>query len=794
MKRYLDLIPISAKIHRKQSRMTRICITLAVFLVAVMFGLADMYLQGVTRQQMEENGNWHYHFHSIDTRTAAFISARPEVEISGWHDVISPDAGYSLNGSPVTVSAQEKTVFEKLFLNPLSEGNCPDAENEIAVSESLKESSSLSLGKTITLSRPDGSTVSYVITGFLADDDISRLNTGYSAETPSQIVAMTPEGASALMNTDESAAHSGEESSFVVRFSRLCNIPDTVEDIQTRNHLTGEQITGNTPLLSIEGQADGRSGVNQIYQVALVLSVIVLLTCILMISSSLNSSVAQRTEFFGMLRCLGATRRQIMRFVRCEGLYWCRAAIPAGILLSILVIWILSAVMRSMSAQWFSCMPRFGISWISIAAGALLGVLTVLLASRSPAKRAAKVSPLTAVSGNAGQTALFRKAAGTRHFKIETALGIHHAKAGKKNYLLMTGAFAICITLFLTFSTLIDFMNHAFVPPEYTPELSIASETNTCSIDRSLLAEVRENSAVKRAYGRMFAYDVPAEINGNDSAANIISYEENQFRWAAASLVSGSIEPAMQQKDQVLIVRTDHTNGQNIQPGDSISLLINGIERTVTAAGVLSDSPLARTEGTETIFCSEETFTDLTGETGYTIIDVQFQNNASSEDVEEIEDIFPGGVTFTDQLSRIQQQRNLYRAFAVLVYSFLSIIAAITVFHIMNTIRMGAAAKMREYGAMRAIGMSSRQLTKMIAAEAGTYAFSGIMAGCVIGLPMHWVIYVSLITNICGTAWHIPAGPLLLIIGIVLAASLLSIRGPVKQMKKMSIVENFKNP
>ena len=44
MKNYLNLVPISAKIHRKQSKMTRICIALAVFLVAVMFGLSDMYL------------------------------------------------------------------------------------------------------------------------------------------------------------------------------------------------------------------------------------------------------------------------------------------------------------------------------------------------------------------------------------------------------------------------------------------------------------------------------------------------------------------------------------------------------------------------------------------------------------------------------------------------------------------------------------------------------------------------------------------------------------------------------
>lgn len=541
--------------------------------------------------------------------------------------------------------------------------------------------------------------------------------------------------------------------------------------------------------MSIQGQLEGKTGVNQIYQVAFILSVIVMLTCILMISSSLNSNVAERTEFFGMLRCLGATKRQIMRFVRLEGLYWCKTAIPIGIIFSVVIVWILSAAMRVINPQWFSSMPILGISWISVIASILLGLLTVLLAARSPAKRAAKVSPLTAVSGNAGQTASFRKAANTTAFKIETALGIHHAKAKKKNYILMTGAFAVCITLFLTFSTLVDFMKNAFVPPIYTPELSIASETNTCSIFNELLEQIKQNDVVKRAYGRMFAYEVPAENNGKNYNANLISYEENQFRWAADSLIAGSIETVMQQENQVLFVQTGNID---VQVGDNISLTINNRPQIVTVAGILSDSPLARAEGTETFFCSEATFTALTGETGYTIIDIQFENNASSEDVKAIESIFSnGGVIFSDSLSQIQQQRNLYHTFAILVYGFLSIIVAITIFHIMNTISMGAATKMKEYGAMRAIGMSNRQLVKMIIAEAGTYAINGVIWGCIIGLPMHWIIYVSLITNIWRTAWSVPFIPLILIIAIVLSASLLAVREPAKRLQRMSIVENI---
>ena len=158
--------------------------------------------------------------------------------------------------------------------------------------------------------------------------------------------------------------------------------------------------------------------------------------------------------------------------------------------------------------------------------------------------------------------------------------------------------------------------------------------------------------------------------------------------------MSGSIDTVMQQENQILFVQTGNID---VNVGDNITLSINDRTQTVTVAGILSDSPLARVEGTETFFCSEKTFTALTGETGYTIIDIQFENNASSGNVETIVNLFPnGGVIFSDSLSKVQQQRNLYHTFAILVYGFLSIIVAITVFHIMNTINMGVAARLKK--------------------------------------------------------------------------------------------------
>ena len=94
---------------------------------------------------------------------------------------------------------------------------------------------------------------------------------------------------------------------------------------------------------------------------------------------------------------------------------------------------------------------------IGIVLGVVVGVLTVLIAAHSPAKRAAKVSPATAVSGNVGNTNKGHRTRFIGFIKIDTALGINHAVSARKNLILMTGSFALSIILFFGFSAGLDF-------------------------------------------------------------------------------------------------------------------------------------------------------------------------------------------------------------------------------------------------------------------------------------------------------------------------------------------------
>lgn len=284
------------------------------------------------------------------------------------------------------------------------------------------------------------------------------------------------------------------------------------------------QKHGGFSLWDLFGSAMGQT----LLLVAAVLFLLVLAAGVLMISGSLHSSVAQRTQFFGMMRCIGMSRQQIARFVRLEALNWCKTAIPAGLVLGIAVSWILCAVLRFWVGEEFSSIPLFGISGIGIISGVLVGIVTVLLAAQAPARRAASVSPAAAVSAS------MESRSGTYHayrsaiLPIEITLGIQQAAASKKNLALITGSFALSIVLFLSFSVLIDFVDHLMPQSAAAADLELSSPDGGNSIDSALTETLESMDGVERVYGRRSSFALPArwEDGSNSlSAVDLVSFD-----------------------------------------------------------------------------------------------------------------------------------------------------------------------------------------------------------------------------------------------------------------------------
>ena len=524
-----------------------------------------------------------------------------------------------------------------------------------------------------------------------------------------------------------------------------------------------------------------------------VLFLLILLAGVLMISGSINSSVAQRTKFFGMMRCIGMSTRQITRFVRMEALNWCKTAVPIGLALGIVSSWALCAVLRFFVGEEFTDIPIFGISLLGIVSGILIGVVTVLLAARAPAKRAASVSPAAAVSGNTEVVRPIRGSDHVGHFKIETSLGIRHTVSARKNLLLMTGSFALSIILFLSFSVLIELVDHLMPQSAATADIEIAGSDGSNSIDSDLAQALRGMDGVRRVYGRRSSFDVPAGLNGDatlSSRVDLISFDDfdlEALKRDGALRRGGNLSKVYGNSAYVLATWDQNRAwkvGDNVLVGDE----------ALTIASLLKYDPFSvngMTDGKLTLIASSETFVRLTGITDYSLILIQTALDATEDDVAAIRKAAEAyGCNYHD--NREQRTSGTYFAFVSCCYAFLGIIALVSVLNIVNSISMSASARIKQYGAMRAVGMDGRQITKMIASEAFTYAFLGCVTGCAIGLLLSKFLYGFLITGHFPYAvWSLPVGLLIVIILFVIGAALLAAYAPAKRIQAMSVTETI---
>lgn len=187
------------------------------------------------------------------------------------------------------------------------------------------------------------------------------------------------------------------------------------------------------------------------------------------------------------------------------------------------------------------------------------------------------------------------------------------------------------------------------------------------------------------------------------------------------------------------------------------------------------------------VICSEETFARLTGKQDYSMIGIQLGRDAADDTVKQISSFTESNVIFEDMRENNTQDRATYLASVFIVYSFLAIIAMITLFNIINSISMSVTARMKQYGAMRAVGMDGNQLTRMVAAEAFTYAISGLVIGSSIGIALSRFLYIKFLTRYFGNLWSLPIGQLAIIVAFTIIAAIAAVHAPAKRIRNMPI-------
>ncbi|KUF06365.1 ABC transporter permease, partial [Leucobacter sp. G161] len=110
--------------------------------------------------------------------------------------------------------------------------------------------------------------------------------------------------------------------------------------------------------------------------------------------NTLSLSVLQRTRELGLLRALGFTGSQVRRMVLAESAQMTLAALGFGLVLGVFYGWI--AAQSLLGSEVGFTAPS--IPWLVVAGVAVFGILLALAAAAAPARRAVRVSPVTALA------------------------------------------------------------------------------------------------------------------------------------------------------------------------------------------------------------------------------------------------------------------------------------------------------------------------------------------------------------------------------------------------------------
>ena len=136
-------------------------------------------------------------------------------------------------------------------------------------------------------------------------------------------------------------------------------------------------------------------GVDVLGGITLAFAGIALLVATIVIGNTFTAIFAQRARSLGLLRCLGATRRQVFRAVLAEtavvGVVASGVGVVVGVALIALGVAVLGAFVESMAGA------GLGLGVATLVVPFAVGVLVSLVAAVLPARRATRVAPLAAL-------------------------------------------------------------------------------------------------------------------------------------------------------------------------------------------------------------------------------------------------------------------------------------------------------------------------------------------------------------------------------------------------------------
>ena len=760
---------------------------------------------------------WHALYRNVDESTVMKLAAHHDVKTYG----LRSDAGYmNLEDATVSMMYMDRTGME-LYKVKLKEGQLPQKENDIVVSKGILEA----LGQNGKIG--DTITVPYQI---LKDDGLD-----YTKEKDFRICG--------FLADNESSKEQKQYTSLVSEAFLKAEIP--VEQVKYRFLLQVNGQKGNTTADYTEtiqniarqfGISEDDMNINKEYLAAnyvdpatipviVGIMLIVVLAGIITIYSVYYVSMNQRVREFGKLKAIGATKRQLRQIVLREGMGVALFAIPIGLLIGTVAVKVVllqfvehAKDSNVLITEAYKVVAKGEVQlyywWIYLLAIAVT-LCTVYLSLMKPMRMAAKVSEIEAMRYQGGSKRQKSSRKGYQFLNIGRLTKRNLAENKKKSTITIvsmavTGIFVMMVATVLSCANPMESAKSSIVGQyeispivesgnKEHPEYEWAEVQKNNPLNEGLKQQIEELDGVERVdvftalkvSGGPFEEKIGTEfING---------VPEEYAEELKKGITEGNVTyEELKSGDKVILDRALLHWYPDIKVGDKLKLNIhdgdNTFQKEIEVAAI-GEYGTGLTNYNCLIMAKEgaEKLT-INNSSSY------FQVIADKDYDEALEASLQAIVAGSGRL-QMRTWKNEYDTWENAIqmtrgacYAFIIILAAISIMNLINTMINSVHVRKKELGMMQAIGMSDRQLMKMLQLEGIFYTVGTLIisigVGSLAGYPLF--LYAKRTGMFDISTYHYPVTAAIIIILTLFVIQMLLAIFIAKSVRKDSLIERIR--
>ena len=856
-------------LNKKRTIVTIIGIILSVALICALSSMVASFKESIIIFEKQELGDFHYAYYGVDgNEIKSFSNNRnidsyyltKEIGYSYLKDSKNPDKVYAY------ITALDASALKNLSIS-LIDGRYPNNENEIVIPRHLKTNGGIDLkiGDAITLDigkrYSDGyslvqnnpytgdeeelkveQTHTYKIVGII--ERPGKMLEPYSAPGYTFITKLDTKGYNGKYNvytryTDAAVKDRFNVTADILGVDSKMYQRYEIGDLGENNEVMDEvnkskyEVVCNYYLITLETLSFDNSTMNMLYSISAVIIIIIMVTSIYCIKNSFDISITEKTKQYAMFRSIGATKKQIKKNVLYEAFILGCIGVPLGIISGIFASYILIKICNYfVSDMLLGHGFVYNISFLAIVLSVILSVITIYLSALRSARRASKLSPISAIRRSEDIKIKSKKIKSPKLintlFGIGGVISYKNIKRNRKKYRTTVISIIVCVSVFIA---LTYFMNLGF--KEIDSEIGEQNYNISINLRKPEIVEKEfrnflnldymERISIQRSANMFLSSDyydskLKTMFKENsldlesDTNVMILAIGKNEYNRYLSTL--GLNIESMKDKG-ILInntfydVKVDKTYKQieydvlKSRKGDSVTGKAFNFKtgddesKTINIGYVTYQRPL----GLENeyngayIIVSDEYFDNYFKNNAYLSYTIYIHSSNPDKLQENIENIFSSydGINIYNLDKEMKSVKGLYTLVAIFLYGFITVIALIGVTNIFNTITTNITLRSGEFAILKSIGMTRKEFNRLVNLESVFYSIKSLLIGIPLGILLSYLIYTAFNQGNTTFTFEIPWEGIIISILAVFVLVFIIMNYSLKKVNKQNIIESIRN-